>query len=162
MHMTKPKKVSTFLWFDNNAEEAVNFYVSLIENSKILGVVHYGEAGPGPKGQVMIMSFELAGQRFTALNGGPMFKFTEAVSISVECETQSEIDRLWNALCEGGKPVQCGWLKDRHGLSWQIVPAMMEKLMGGGDPTASDRAMSAMMGMVKLDIAGLQKAYDGR
>ena len=159
--MSKPQKITTFLWFDNNAEEAVNFYTSLIPGSKITGITRNGDAGPGPKGSVLVIGFELAGQNFTALNGGPTHKFTEAISISVECDTQAEIDRLWDALLDGGHPQQCGWLKDRYGLSWQIVPSILGEVFSGKDHAASARAMRAMMQMVKFDIAALQKAYAG-
>jgi predicted 3-demethylubiquinone-9 3-methyltransferase (glyoxalase superfamily) len=160
--MSNAHRISTFLWFDGNAEEAVNFYASLIPGAKIGSITRNGDAGPGPKGSVLVMGFELAGQKFTALNGGPMYKFTEAISISVECETQGEIDRLWDALLDGGKAQACGWLKDRYGLSWQIVPSIMGELFSNKDPAASARAMQAMMKMVKFDIAALRRAYDGK
>jgi len=159
--MAKLQKITPFLWFDSNAEEAVNFYVSLFDNSKIVNLSRYGDAGPGPKGQVMVMSFELAGQQFMALNGGPIFKFTEAISLVVNCETQKEVDHFWNKLLVDGSPQQCGWLKDKFGLSWQIVPTILGKLMSDKDAARSGRVMQAMMQMVKLDIAKLQAAYDG-
>ena len=159
--MIVSNRISTFLWFDGKAEEAARFYVSLFKEGKLGAITRSGDAGPGPKDSVLVVGFELAGQAFTALNGGPMYKFTEAISISVECETQEEIDRLWDALLDGGSAQACGWLKDRYGLSWQIVPANILKLFDNTDRAASARAMQAMMGMVKLDIASLKRAYDG-
>jgi predicted 3-demethylubiquinone-9 3-methyltransferase (glyoxalase superfamily) len=160
--VNKPKqKITPFLWFDDQAEEAVKFYTSIFKNSKTLHISRYGDSGPGPKGSVMTISFELDGQQYTALNGGPHFKFTEAISMVVNCETQEEIDHFWNRLAEGGQEVQCGWLKDRYGLSWQIVPTMLGELMSG-DAGRSKRVMQALMQMKKLEIAGLQKAYEGR
>jgi predicted 3-demethylubiquinone-9 3-methyltransferase (glyoxalase superfamily) len=160
--VNKPKqKITPFLWFDDQAEEAVKFYTSIFKNSKTLHVSRYSDSGPGPKGSVMTISFELDGQQYTALNGGPHFKFTEAISLVVNCETQEEIDHFWNRLAEGGQEVQCGWLKDRYGLSWQIVPTMLGELMSG-DAGRSNRVMQALMQMKKLEIAGLQKAYEGR
>ena len=155
------QKITTFLWFNNNAEEAVNFYVSVFKNSKVLKTVRYSEVGPGPKGSVMTIDFELDGQRFMALNGGPEFKFTEAISLMVNCETQEEIDYFWEKLSEGGQKVECGWLKDKFGLSWQVVPAILPELMGRGDEK-TDRFMAAMMKMKKLDIEELKKAAEGR
>lgn len=155
-------KITPFLWFDNNAEEAVNFYTSIFKNSKIGKIARYGEAGPGPKGTVMVTNFTLDGQEFTALNGGPLFKFTEAISFVVSCETQEELDHYWTKLTAGGKEVQCGWLKDKFGLSWQIVPTILSKLASDPDPAKSQRVMKAMMQMVKIDIAALQRAYDGQ
>ena len=155
-----PQKVTTFLWFDNNAEEAVNFYVSVFKNSKVVGTSHYGESGPGPKGSVMTIEFDLDGQRFTALNGGPTFKFTEAISLVVHCETQEEIDYFWEKLSEGGQKVECGWVKDKFGLSWQIVPNFLMELLLG-DTQRSDRVMKAVMKMKKLEIAELKKAAEG-
>jgi predicted 3-demethylubiquinone-9 3-methyltransferase (glyoxalase superfamily) len=156
------QKITPFLWFDTQAEDAARFYVSLFENSRIGEVSRYGEAGPGPKGQVMVVAFELDGVKFTALNGGPVFKFTEAISLQVDCADQAEIDRLWEKLTsDGGEPSRCGWLKDRFGLSWQIVPASMGKLIGGDDPAKSQRAMQAMMQMGKLDITALERAREG-
>ena len=156
------QKISPFLWFDNNAEEAVNFYVSIFKNSEILSVSRYGEAGPGPKGTVMVAKFQLDGQEFMALNGGPTFKFTEAISLSVNCETQEELDRFWEKLSEGGNKSQCGWLKDKYGLSWQIVPTILGQLMQDKDPEKSKRVMQAVMKMTKLDIQTLKQAYDGQ
>jgi len=156
------QKITPFLWFDNNAEEAMNFYVSIFKDSKIIEVARYGDAGPGPKGTVMTGTFQLEGQQFMALNGGPHFKFTEAISLFVNCETQQEVDDLWNKLCAGGgAPSQCGWLKDKFGLSWQIVPSILGKLLGDKDPAKSKRVMEAMLKMIKIDINALKKAYEG-
>ena len=155
------QKIATFLWFNNNAEEAVNFYVSVFKNSKVLKTLRYGDVGPGPKGSVMTIDFELDGQKFMALNGVPEFKFTEAISLMVYCETQEEIDYFWEKLSQGGQKVECGWLKDQFGLSWQVVPAALPELMGeGGEKT--DRFMAAMMKMKKLDIEELKKAAEGK
>jgi len=152
-------KITPFLWFDNNAEEAVQFYTSIFKNSRILETSRYPEGAPGPKGSVMTMKFELNGQEFIALNGGPHFKFNEAISFSVNCETQKEIDEYWEKLTSGGgKEVQCGWLKDKYGLSWQIVPAALGQLMADKDPKKAKRVTQAMMKMVKLDIEALKKA----
>ena len=151
-------RITPFLWFDNQAEEAVNFYTSIFKNSKKGSIARYGEGGPGPKGSVMTASFELDGQEFVALNGGPIFKFTEAVSFVVNCETQKEVDYYWEKLLEGGKPSQCGWLKDKFGLSWQIVPTELPKLLQNKDPEKSKRVMGAMMKMVKIDIEVLRNA----
>jgi len=156
--MTK-QKITTFLWFDDNAEEAMNHYVSIFKSSKVLNVTRYGEAGPGPAGTVMVCSFRLEGQEFTGLNGGPQFKFTEAISLAVHCDSQKEVDDLWAKLSKGGAPGQCGWLKDKFGLSWQIVPRVMIELLQDNDPAKSQRVMRAMMQMTKIDIAGLQRAY---
>lgn len=155
------QKITPFLWFDTQAEDAAQFYVSIFDKARIVNVTRYGDSGPGPKGGVMTVEFELAGQRFIALNGGPHFKFTEAISMAVSCETQEELDHYWARLTEGGQEVQCGWLKDKYGLSWQVVPAAMGRLVGGPDPEGSRRAMQAMMQMKKLDIAALEKAYRG-
>jgi predicted 3-demethylubiquinone-9 3-methyltransferase (glyoxalase superfamily) len=158
---TPSPRISPFLWFDNNAEEAANFYVSIFPNSRITGSSRYGDTGAGPKGSVMTVSFELDGQKFTALNGGPHFKFNEAISFVVNCDTQAEIDRYWEKLTSGGgKPVQCGWLKDRFGLSWQIVPSILPEL--AKDPVKGPRVMKALLQMVKLDIAALKAAGDAR
>jgi len=156
------QKITTFLWYDNNAEEAANFYVSLFKNSKINGVTRYGDAGPGPAGTVMVVNFVLEGQEFIALNGGPLFKFTEAVSLYVNCETQAEVDELWEKLSAGGSKSRCGWLKDKYGLSWQIIPTVLTKAVGDPDRKKSARVMQAMLTMEKLDIQGLQRAYDGK
>jgi predicted 3-demethylubiquinone-9 3-methyltransferase (glyoxalase superfamily) len=156
------KKITPFLWYDNQAEEAANFYCSIFKNSKVGSVVRYGDAGPGPKGTVMIVTFQLAGQEFTALNGGPRFKFTEAISFVVNCETQEEIDHFWEKLtAEGGQESMCGWLKDKFGLSWQIVPTALPQLMQSGDAKKSERVMQAILQMKKLDIAKLKEAYEG-
>jgi len=156
------QKITTFLWFNNNAEEAANYYTSIFKNSKILDVSRYGEVGPGPKGSVMIVKFQLAGQEFVALNGGPQFKFTEAISLMVNCESQQEIDELWRKLTAGGQESQCGWLKDKFGLSWQIVPTELGKLMSAKDPAKANRVMQALLQMKKLDIAKLQQAAEGK
>ena len=158
---TGTQKITTFLWFNNNAEEAVNFYVSVFKNAKILQTVRYGEVGPGPKGTVMTIDFELDGQRCMALNGGPEFKFTEAISLMVNCETQEEIDYYWEKLSEGGQKVECGWLKDKFGLSWQVAPAILPQLFSG-DSERVDRVMAAVMKMKKLDLEELKKAAEGR
>ena len=155
------QKITPFLWFDNQAEEAVKFYTSIFKNSKVGNVSRYGEAGPGTKGSVMTMAFELDGQQFTALNGGPVFKFTEAISFVVHCETQAELDGFWEKLSAGGQEVQCGWLKDRFGLSWQIVPTALSELMQSSDPARSQRVMQALLQMKKIDIETLRKAYAG-
>jgi len=151
-------KIHPFLWFDDQAEEAAKLYVSLFKNSKIGRTVRYGEGGPGPKGQVMTIEFELDGQPVTALNGGPVFKFTEAVSFSVDCEDQAEVDRYWTALMDGGQESQCGWLKDRFGFSWQIVPKALPRLLSDPDRAKAQRVMAAMMKMRKLDVAALEAA----
>ena len=161
--MAKVQKISPFLWFDNNAEEAVNFYVSLFGNSKIGKVMRNGDNGPGPKGSVLVMDFELEGQQFHALNGGPVYKFTPAISFLVLCDDQKEVDQLWSKLTgDGGKEVQCGWLEDKYGLSWQIVPKAFMEMVSDKDPAKVGRVMAAMMQMVKFDIKKLQAAYDGR
>ena len=161
--MSKKQKITTFLWFDNNAEEAAKFYTSIFKNSKILNISRYGDAGPGPKGSVMACTFQLEGQEFIALNGGPHFKFTEAISLLVDCETQEEVDTLWNKLtADGGAPSQCGWLKDKFGLSWQIIPSALMEMMTDRDPAKSRRVMEAMMQMSKIDIQKLRQAYDQR
>lgn len=154
------QKISPFLWFNTEAEEAANFYISIFKNSKITGISRYGEAGPGPKGSVMVVNFQLDGVDFMALNGGPNFKFTEAISLMVKCETQAEIDMFWEKLSAGGKTNVCGWLKDKYGLSWQVVPAQLGELLGG-DQARTDRVMAAVMKMTKLDIAEMQKAAQG-
>ena len=155
------QKITPFLWFDNNAEEAAQFYTSIFKNSKILNVSRYGDAGPGPKGAVMVVNFQLEGQQFTALNGGPLFKFSEAFSFVVNCETQKEIDAYWTKLTSGGgKESECGWLKDRFGFSWQIVPTALGKLMS--DPKKASRVMQALLQMKKLDIAMLEEAGEGK
>jgi len=155
------QKITPFLWFDHQAEEAMNFYTSIFKNSKKLTVTRYGDAGPGPNGSVMTAVFELNGQQFIALNGGPNFKFTEAISFVINCDTQEEIDYYWNKLLEGGKEQNCGWLKDKYGLSWQVVPANLGKLFDATDAARSQRVMKAMLKMMKFDIATLEKAYAG-
>ncbi len=153
------QKITPFLWFDCQAEEAANLYVSLFPDSKLTNVSRYGDGMPLPKGTAMSVTFQLAGQEFMALNGGPSFTFTEAISFFVNCETQEEIDRLWSKLTEGGEPGQCGWLKDRFGLSWQIVPNVLGDLIGDPDPEKAGRATQAMLKMGKLDIAELKRAH---
>ncbi len=155
------QKITTFLWFDDNAEEAMNFYVSTFKNSKVLNVSRYGEGGPRPSGTVMVAHFQLEGQEFTALNGGPLFKFTEAISLVVNCETQDEVDYFWERLSEGGEKSRCGWLKDKYGLSWQVVPTILGQLMNDKDSKKGNRVMQAMLQMDKLEIQTLQDAYDG-
>jgi predicted 3-demethylubiquinone-9 3-methyltransferase (glyoxalase superfamily) len=154
------QKITPFLWFDGNAEEAVNFYVSIFKNSKVLSIARYGEAGPGQKGTVMTASFQLDGQEFVALNGGPQFKFTEAISFWVRCETQGEIDEMWEKLSAGGAKSRCGWLKDKYGLSWQVVPPILGEMLQDKDAQKSQRVMAAMMQMDKIDISLLKKAYE--
>ena len=156
------QKITPFLWFDTQAEEAANFYVSVFKNSKVLTVARYGETGPGPKGSVMTVEFELDGERFVGLNGGPNFKFTEAVSFVVNCASQEEVDHYWEKLTAGGKELQCGWLKDKYGLSWQIVPTVAIEYLKDKDPEKSQRVMAAIMKMIKIDIATLRQAYEGR
>jgi predicted 3-demethylubiquinone-9 3-methyltransferase (glyoxalase superfamily) len=157
------QKITTFLWFDNQAEEAANFYVSIFKNSRINSVSRYGDAGPGPKGSAMVVTFTLEGQDFYALNGGPIFKFTEAISLYVNCETQEEIDTLWNTLTAGGgQESQCGWLKDKYGLSWQIIPSALQRTVGGPDAAGAGRAMQAMLKMHKINIKALEDAYAGK
>ncbi|WP_326605319.1 VOC family protein [Streptomyces sp. NBC_01799] len=153
------QKIKTFLWFDNQAEEAANHYVSIFGgDSKVLGVTHYTEASPGEPGAVMTVEFRLADQEYIALNGGPQFPFTEAISLSVDCESQAEVDELWAKLTDGGEESQCGWLKDKYGLSWQIVPRGLSEALSDPDPAKADRAMKAMLGMKKLDIEALLNA----
>lgn len=156
------QKITPFLWFDDQAEEAANFYVSLFKNSRIKDVSRYGDSGPGTKGKVMVIRFELDDVEFTALNGGPQFKFTEAISLLVNCETQAEVDSLWEKLSAGGKKDRCGWLKDKYGLSWQIVPTVLGKLMSDPDREKANRVMKAMLQMDKLDINTLEQAHRGR
>jgi predicted 3-demethylubiquinone-9 3-methyltransferase (glyoxalase superfamily) len=159
--MTMPvQKITPFLWFDHQAEEAANFYTAVFPNSKIIKVVRYGAGGPGPAGSVMTVEFQLEGQVFVALNGGPHFKFTEAVSFVVNCQNQDEVDAYWEKLSAGGTPVQCGWLKDKFGLSWQIVPTVLPELLNNPDKKKAQRVMKAMMAMVKLDIRLLQQAAE--
>jgi predicted 3-demethylubiquinone-9 3-methyltransferase (glyoxalase superfamily) len=153
------QKITPFLWFDDQAEEATRFYTSLFPNSRIETVTYYGEAGPGPKGSVMTVAFELDGQKFAALNGGPAFKFTEAVSFVVNCETQQEVDEMWEKLSAGGQVIDCGWLKDKYGLAWQIVPTVLFEMIADPDAERKERVMRAMFQMKKLDIAALEAAY---
>ena len=159
------QKITPFLWFDSQAEEAAKFYVSIFKNSKIVGVVRYGaeaaKASGRPEGSVMTVDFELDGQRFTALNGGPAFKFTEAVSFVAHCQTQEEVDHLWERLSQGGEKSQCGWLKDRYGVSWQVVPDVLIELLQDKDPAKAKRAMQAMLRMSKIDIRALRQAHAG-
>jgi predicted 3-demethylubiquinone-9 3-methyltransferase (glyoxalase superfamily) len=154
------QKITPFLWFDGQAEEAMNFYVSVFKNSKVVRVSRYGDAGPGPKGTVMSATFQLDGQDFFALNGGPQFTFSPAISFFVNCETQQEVDELWEKLSAGGEKNRCGWLTDRYGLSWQIIPAVLGKLLQDKDVQKANRVMKAMLQMDKIDIKRLQQAYD--
>lgn len=154
------QKITPFLWFDSQAEEAASFYTSIFKNSKIGEVARYGEAGPGPAGAVMTITFQLDGQEFIALNGGPHFKFTEAISFSVSCESQAEVDYYWEKLSEGGEEQPCGWLKDKYGLSWQINPSVLGELLSDPDPVKSQRVMQAMLQMKKIDIETLKQAYE--
>jgi predicted 3-demethylubiquinone-9 3-methyltransferase (glyoxalase superfamily) len=155
------QKITPNLWFDTEAEEAANFYTSIFKDSEVVNVMYYGEAGPRPAGMVLTVTFRLQGQEFTALNGGPEFKFNEAISLLVNCESQEEVDEFWERLSEGGEEGPCGWLKDRFGVSWQIVPTVLDKLLQDEDSEKANRVMQAMLQMKKLDIAGLQAAYDG-
>jgi predicted 3-demethylubiquinone-9 3-methyltransferase (glyoxalase superfamily) len=163
--MSKTQKITTFLWFDSQAEEAAKYYVSIFKDSRIVGTTRYDEEASKvagrPKGSVMTVEFELDGQRFTALNGGPLFKFTEAISLVVNCETQAEVDHFWTKLSAGGQEVQCGWLKDRFGVAWQVVPTALIELIGDKDPARSQRVMAAMLRMKKIDIEPLRRAYAG-
>lgn len=157
------QKITPFLWFDDAAEEAMAFYTSVFPRSRVVEVTRYGDAGPGPKGTVMVGTFELDGQRFIALNGGPHFEFTEAISLFIDCESQEEVDRYWEKLVEGGgRHSQCGWLKDRFGLSWQVAPRVLMEMQRDPDPAKASRVMRAMLEMKKLDIATLCRAYDGQ
>jgi predicted 3-demethylubiquinone-9 3-methyltransferase (glyoxalase superfamily) len=156
------QKITPFLWFDGKAEEAANFYTSIFKNSKIVNVMRYGEAGPAPKGTVMAATFELDGQEFIALNGGPMFTFSPAISFFVHCETQEEVDEFWEKLSAGGEKQRCGWLKDKYGVSWQIVPTILGQLLQDKDAGKSTRVMNAMMQMNKFDIAGLRRAAESQ
>jgi predicted 3-demethylubiquinone-9 3-methyltransferase (glyoxalase superfamily) len=154
------QKITPFLWFDGKAEEAMNFYVSVFKNSKVGRVMRYGAAGPGPKGKVMSVTFQLEGQEFFALNGGPRFTFTPAISFFVSCETQQEVDELWEKLSAGGEKQKCGWLKDKYGLSWQIIPTVLGTLLQDQDAEKANRVMKAMLEMDKIDITRLREAYD--
>ncbi len=153
------QKIIPFLWFDNQAEESVNFYINIFKNSRIKNISRYGEAGPGPKGSVMTVSFELEGQEFTALNGGPQFKFTEAISLYVKCKSQEEVDYFWEKLTEGGEEQPCGWLKDKFGVSWQVIPTVLVDLLNDPDPEKSGRVTEAMLKMKKIDVKVLEEAY---
>jgi len=155
------QKITPCLWFDNNAEEAVNHYRAIFKNSKIGNILRCGESGPGPKGSVLTIAFELEGQDFIALNGGPMFKFNEAISLSVDCKTQAEVDELWEKLSDGGQKNRCGWLKDKFGLSWQIVPSELIEMLQDKDPAKSARVMAALMQMNKINIDTLKRAHEG-
>jgi len=155
------QKITPFLWFDGKAEEAMNFYVSIFKNSKVVQLTRYGDAGPGSKGTVMSAIFQLEGQEFYALNGGPQFKFSPAISLFVNCETQQEVDELWEKLSAGGKTNRCGWLDDKFGVTWQIIPTTLGRLLQDKDAVRANRVMKAMMQMDKIDIARLQQAYDG-
>ena len=152
------QKITPFLWFDGNAEEAANYYISIFKNSKMGKISRYGEAGPGPKGSAMSVTFQIEGQEFFALNGGPQFKFTPAISFFVNCETQQEVDDLWEKLSAGGRTDRCGWLQDKFGVSWQIIPTVLGQLLGDKDPQRAKRAMQAMLQMTKIDIKKLQQA----
>ena len=154
-------KITPFLWFEDDAEEAANFYTSVFENSRVLATTRYGDAGPGPKGSVMTVKLELFGQEFIALNGGPEYEFTPAISFVVNCETQAEVDRYWVKLSEGGRPNQCGWLQDKYGLSWQIVPTALLRLLQDKDAAKAQRVMRAMLQMTKIDIEALERAAQG-
>ncbi len=154
-------RITPFLWFDDKAEEAANFYVSVFKNSKIGSVARYSDAGSGPKGSVMTVNFQLEGQEFIALNGGPLYTFSPAISFFVDCKTQQEVDELWDKLTAGGGEVECGWLRDKYGLSWQIIPTALLELMQDKDPVKSQRVFKAMLQMTKIDIEGLQRAYRG-
>ena len=156
------QKITPFLWFDTQAEEAATFYASIFPKSKILNVARYGEAGPGPKGSVMTVEFELDGQRMIALNGGPHFKFTEAISLSVDCKDQKEVDHYWTKLSQGGQESMCGWLKDKYGLSWQVNPRILGELLSSPDAKKAKRVMEAMLKMKKIDIAALKAAAEGK
>lgn len=160
--MFATQKITPYLWFDTQAEEAAGFYVSIFKDSKILSVSRYTEGAPKPAGSVLSVVFQLAGQQFVALNGGPEFAFTEAISLFVSCEDQAEVDTLWSCLLEGGSEQMCGWLKDRYGLSWQIVPRVLGDMLADPDPIRARRVMEAMLAMVKLDVSTLQAAYDQR
>ena len=155
------QKITPFLWFDGKAEEAANFYISIFKGSKILNIARYGEAGPGPKGTVMTATFQLEGQDFIALNGGPQYTFSPAISFFVNCETQAEVDELWDNLSAGGSQLQCAWLKDKFGIFWQIVPRTLMELMQDKDPVKGQRVFRAMQKMTKIDIEGLKRAYRG-
>ena len=160
--MKLPKKISPCLWFDGKAEEAAKFYVSIFKNAKITNTMYYGDAGHGPKGSVLTVTFELDGQEFVALNGGPHYSFTPAVSFFIPCDTQEEVDHFWTKLTAGGQEVQCGWLKDKFGMAWQVVPTVMIEMLRDKDPQKAKRVTAAMLQMKKIDIATLKKAHEGR
>jgi predicted 3-demethylubiquinone-9 3-methyltransferase (glyoxalase superfamily) len=155
------QKITPFLWFDGRAEQAANFYTSVFKNANITEIVRYGEAGPGPKGAVMMATFDLDGNTFIALNGGPEFQFSPATSFFILCDSQNEVDHFWEKLSEGGKPIQCGWLTDKFGVTWQVVPRILMEMLRDKDAARSQRVMKAMMQMIKLEIAPLKQAYDG-
>jgi predicted 3-demethylubiquinone-9 3-methyltransferase (glyoxalase superfamily) len=159
--MTGKQKITTFLWFNDNAEEAANYYISIFKSSKILNMARYGDTGPGPKGSVMTVTFQLEGQEFIALNGGPEFKFNEAISLMVNCDTQKEIDDLWSKLTAGGQEVECGWLKDKYGLFWQITPRVLMEMIQDKDTEKANRVMQTMLKMKKIEIEPLKQAYEG-
>ena len=156
------QKITTFLWFNDKAEEAMNFYTSIFKNSKVVSITKYGDAGPGKKGSVMSGIFQIEGQEFYVLNGGPQYTFTPAISLFVNCETQKEVDELWEKLSEGGRKDRCGWLQDKYGLSWQIIPTILGKLLNDPDSAKSSRAMKAMLQMSKIEIEELKRAYEGK
>ena len=156
------QRITPYLWFEDQAEEAASFYTSIFKNSKINEISRYGEGGPGPAGSVMLVSFELDGQQFIALNGGPQFQFTEAISFVINCESQEEIDYMWDKLTEGGEESMCGWLKDRYGISWQVVPTALPELLNAPDPEAQQRVMEVFLKMSKIDLPTLRLAYEGR
>ncbi len=160
--MIQTQRIVTFLWFDGNAEQAMNHYISIFRNSRVLNITRWGNTGPGPKGSVLTVSFELDGQKFMAVNGGPEFRFSEAISLLVNCQTQREVDYYWSELSAGGSEGPCGWLKDKFGLSWQVCPTVLGEMLQGQDAAKTDRAMAAMLKMGKLDIKALQDAYEGR
>ena len=159
---TAGQKIVPFLWFNNNLEEATEFYTSVFRNAEVKNVRRYGPEGPGPQGSVMTATFIIEGQEFYALNGGPQFSFTPAISFFIKCETQTEVDYLWEQLSKGGRPDRCGWLQDKFGLSWQVIPNILGELLGDKDPLKAGRVMHAMMGMTKIDIEGLKRAYEGK
>lgn len=159
--MSDVQKITTFLWFDDNAEEAIAHYQSIFKGGKITHAARNGEAGPGVPGSLLVCGFELEGQQFIALNGGPMYRFTEAISLSIDCVSQDEVDHFWTRLSEGGEPGRCGWLKDKFGLSWQVVPRRLPELLSDPDRAKSGRVMKAMMAMQKIDIAALEEAARG-
>ncbi len=156
------QRITPYLWFEDQAEEAASFYTSIFKNSKINEISRYGEGGPGPAGSVMLVSFELDGQQFIALNGGPQFQFTEAISFVINCESQEEVDYMWDRLTEGGEESMCGWLKDRYGISWQVVPTALPELLNAPDPEAQQRVMEVFLKMSKIDLPTLRLAYEGR